>query len=86
MSSLAAAGKALVGLSVEQVITPDAVDAQVARRLIPDDDTVKTIMRYEVSLHRQFIQILHELEAMQSRRKGVASPLARMDFSGPPGA
>jgi hypothetical protein len=85
MASLALAGKALVGLSREQVITREAVDAQVTRRSIPDDETVTTITRYEVSLHRQFIQIFHELEAMQTRRKGGASPLARMDFSGPPG-
>ena len=86
MRFLVSAGKALVGLSPEQVVTPQAIDAEVARRLIPDDDTVKTIMRYEVSLHRQCIQMFHELEAMQTRRKGGASPLARMDFSGPPGA
>jgi len=58
----------------------------VARRLIPDDDTVKTIMRYEVSLHRQCIQMFHELEAMQTRRMGGSSPLARLDVSGAPGA
>jgi hypothetical protein len=85
MASLAVAGKKLVGLSAEQVVTRERVAAEVSRRLIPDNETVTTITRYEVSLHRQFIQILHELEAMQARRKGGASPLARLDFSGPPG-
>jgi hypothetical protein len=42
-------------------------------------------MRYEVSLHRQCIQMFHELEAMQTRRKGGSSPLARLDVSGAPG-
>ena len=44
-----------------------------------------TITRYEISLHRQVIQNLHELEAMQTRRKGGTSPLARLDVTGAPG-
>jgi hypothetical protein len=82
MQFLAQAGKALVGLSREQVITREAVDNQVRRRLIPEDDVVVTITRYESSLHRQCIQNLHELEAMQTRRKGGTSPLARLDVTG----
>jgi hypothetical protein len=54
--------------------------------LIPEDEVVATIMRYEASLHRQAIQFLHELEAMQTRRKGGTSPLARLDITGAPGS
>ncbi|HVG36503.1 MAG TPA: hypothetical protein VNA10_02100 [Thermoplasmata archaeon] len=43
------------------------------------------IMRYEAHLHRLYIQTLHELEAVQTRRKGGTSPLARIDITGPPG-
>ena len=85
MEFIVQASKALVGLSREQVLTPDAVDRQVIFRMIPDDDVVLTITRYETSLHRQVIQNLHELEAMQDRRKGGTSPLARLDVTGPPG-
>jgi hypothetical protein len=85
MEFIVQASKALVGLSREQVLTPDAVDRQVIFRLIPDDDVVVTITRYETSLHRQVIQNLHELEAMQTRRKGGTSPLARLDITGAPG-
>ena len=41
-------------------------------------------MKYEAHLHRMQIQTQHELEALQARRKGEHSPLARVDFSGPP--
>jgi hypothetical protein len=36
-------------------------------------------------LHRQYIQTLHELEAMQARRRGERTPLARLDITGAPG-
>jgi hypothetical protein len=54
--------------------------------LLPGDYHLPTIMRYEAHLHRQYIQTLHELEAMQARRKGESSPLARLDITGPPGS
>jgi hypothetical protein len=84
MEFIASASKAL-GRSREQSITPQAVDNQVSYRLIPGDDVITTIMRYEISLHRQCIQNLHELEAMQTRRQGGTSPLARLDIIGGPG-
>jgi hypothetical protein len=82
MELLVSTGKAWAGLSREQVVTPQAVDNQVIRRLIPAPNVVATITRYESSLHRQLIQLLHELEAMQTRRKGGSSPLARLDVTG----
>ncbi len=81
MEFIAAMSKKLVGESREQSITPDAIQRQVIFRLIPDDDVVLTITRYETSLHRQVIQNLHELEAMQARRKGGTAPLARLDIT-----
>ena len=54
------------------------------RRLFPSDDTLAMITRYEAHLHRQYIQTLHELEALQTRRSGGHAPLARLDISGPP--
>ena len=85
MEFIAAMSKKLVGQSREQAITIQAVDKQVSYRLIPGDDVINTIMRYEASLHRQCIQNLHELEAMQARRKGGTAPLARLDITGHPG-
>ena len=59
---------------------------QVGIRMLPDDHTLAKIMRYEAHLHRQYIQTLHELEAIQLRRQGGQSPLARLDISAPPAA
>ena len=62
----------------------DQVYGAELRRLIPDGDTLAKVMRYEAHLHRQYIQTLHELEAIQLRRQGGQSPLARLDISAPP--
>ncbi len=37
------------------------------------------IQRYEAHLHRLFVRDLHELEALQARRRGEPTPLARID-------
>ena len=52
-------------------------------RLLPDEVTLNKVMRYEAHLSRQFYHALHELEALQTRRMGGASPLARLDVHGP---
>lgn len=51
-------------------------------RLLPEDDVINKVTRYEAHLHRQLIQTMHELEAMQARRGGMETPLARLDLSG----
>ena len=38
------------------------------------------VARYEARIHRQLLQTMHELEAMQARSKGERSPLARLDL------
>jgi hypothetical protein len=53
--------------------------------LIPNDWHMRTIMRYEAHLHRQYIQTLHELKAIQARREGNPTPLARLNITAPPG-
>lgn len=54
--------------------------------LIPYDNARESSMRYESHLHRQFMQTLHELEALQDRRDGRPSYLGRFDTTGPPKA
>ena len=56
----------------------------VSRRLVGSDDSIAKVTRYESHLHRLFLQTLHELEAIQVRRQGGHSPLARLDISAPP--
>jgi hypothetical protein len=53
-------------------------------RVLPSGDDLKTIIRYEAHLHRLWVSTLHELEALQSRRRGERSPLARFDISTAP--
>jgi hypothetical protein len=53
-------------------------------RLLPSVRTIDQITRYEAHLHRQLLQTMHELEAMQDRRLGAAAPLARLDVTQAP--
>jgi hypothetical protein len=61
-----------------QAATPD----EAAREVLPDPDEAQHIMRYEQHLGRGLYQALHELEALQARRRGDAAPLARLDVHG----
>jgi hypothetical protein len=67
---------------------PDPDPEDVARaqqtRVIPAAGPLDKIMRYEAHLHRQWLQTLHELEALQTRRRGEKTHLARLDISLPP--
>jgi hypothetical protein len=66
-------------------IPPEEVAGHQQRRILPADGDLDKIMKYEAHLHRMQVQVQHELEATQARRKGgERSPLARIDFSGPP--
>ena len=48
-------------------------------RLLPDEKTLEKVARYEAHLSRLFHKVLHELEALQTRRSGGIAPLARLD-------
>lgn len=47
------------------------------------DSELDRIARYEAHLSRQLNSTLHELEALQARRQGQPTPLARLDVSAP---
>jgi hypothetical protein len=47
--------------------------------LLPEAKGLEKLVRYEAHLNRQFYQALHELEALQTRRRGGQAPLARLD-------
>ena len=49
--------------------------------LLPDDAALEKIMRYEAHLSRLLKHALHELEALQDRRHGNVTPLARVDIN-----
>jgi len=77
-----AAGTLSKGILPE--VSQDQITRQAWRRILPSDEDINKILRYGGSLHRQALQVYHEIEAMQARRMGQSSPLARVDFSGPP--
>ena len=49
--------------------------------LLLDDHCLDRVIRYETRLHRQCLQALHELEALQARRRGEGTHEARLDIS-----
>jgi len=53
-----------------------------AARLMLAGEDLEKVTRYEAHLHRQLVQTLRELEAMQGRRHGYVTPLARLDVGG----
>ncbi len=55
-------------------------------KLLLDEPDLSRVQRYETPLFRQTWQILHELEALQSRRRGDPIPTARIDVIGMPEA
>jgi hypothetical protein len=65
-------------------VDPDDVATHQHTRVIPGGDAAEKIMRYETHLHRLWVQTLHELEALQARRRGERTHLARLDISSPP--
>lgn len=48
-------------------------------RILPSEEDLRKLARYEAHLSRQMYQALHELEALQKRRAGREAPLARVD-------
>ncbi len=65
-------------------LEPGQIERTQPTRLIPAGDALDKILRYESHLHRQYLQTLHEIEAIQARRSGERAPLARLDISAPP--
>lgn len=52
-------------------------DRMRRERSLPEAGTLHALTRYETFLHRQLIQLMHELEAAQARRRGQTTPLLR---------
>jgi hypothetical protein len=52
------------------------------RHILPNESELTKISRYEAHLSREMYRALHELEALQKRRAGEPTPLARIDVQG----
>jgi hypothetical protein len=63
------------------------VQQQIVKRrrakILPSADDLQKIGRYESHLSKEMYRALHELEALQERRRGGKSPLARLDVQLP---
>ena len=63
------------------------VQQQIVKRrrakILPSADDLQKIGRYESHLSKEMYRALHELEALQERRRGGRSPLARLDVQLP---
>ena len=60
----------------------DSVARAINRANMPIKDDAELLVRYEAHLSRQFYKALHELEALQARRRGKETPLARLEVHG----
>jgi hypothetical protein len=56
--------------------------AERQARARPDLDELGKLQRYEAHLERTLYRALHELEALQARRRGEAAPLGRIEVYG----
>jgi hypothetical protein len=56
--------------------------AEAEERARPDFDELAKLQRYEAHLERMLYRALHELEALQARRRGEAAPLGRIAVYG----
>jgi hypothetical protein len=62
------------------------VERERRERLLPSEKEMERLSRYEAHLSRELYKALHELEALQARRRGQPAPLARLDITAlPPG-
>lgn len=65
-------------------ILADIADSQYRDTLpvlLPNDRELEMLVRYEAHLSRVLKHTLHELEALQDRRHGNPTPLARIDIN-----
>ena len=80
----AAAKRAIIGK--EQAAGRVAADLErmSRERLLPRVEVMEKVARYEAHLSRLLYRAMHELEALQTRRRGGIAPLARLDVDGLP--
>jgi hypothetical protein len=76
------AGYEARGAAIRKEEVEKEISNKVRERILPEDDALQKIARYEAHLSRQLYQALHELEALQTRRSGGNAPLARLDVQG----
>ncbi len=79
MSDAADYGEGALGIPREKALSDERIRRRILECIVPPDKDLAKIMRYEAHLNRQLYQAMHELEALQARRRGDPAPLARID-------
>jgi len=64
----------------DRVESAAQVEREQRERLLPSEPVMEKVTRYEAHLSRELYKAMHELEALQARRRGHPSPLARLDI------
>jgi hypothetical protein len=80
------AGYEARGAAIRKEEVEKEISCMSRERILPEGGALQKIARYEAHLSRQMYQALHELEALQTRRRGRNAPLARLDVQGVSGA
>ncbi len=84
MEKLCTEAEAEMNRYLEKAKTAEkAVISKRRQHIPPNEDHIQKISRYEAHLSREMYKALHELEALQARRNGKDSPLARVDLQIP---
>jgi hypothetical protein len=60
---------------------PDLLEERRETRMLLSEDAGQRLMKEYRSLHRQWVQTLHELQALQAHRRGHGLPPIRMSVS-----
>lgn len=79
--------RAAVGQPVPEEVTPEAVaemDAMLMARLLPGDETMDKVLRYETKLHRFLLQTEHQLLVLMGMARGPGLQWGTPDLT-PPG-
>lgn len=78
--------RARISMAADDAIVPEPeiVEEQRELRILPSDHHLERITKQERHFHRQALQTLHEIQALQARREGHPVNLVRVDFSGSP--
>ncbi len=74
------------GMPVPDEVTPEVVqemDRMLSARLLPGDETIDKIMRYETRLHRFLMQTIHQLLLLKELYVGVARRSGTPELSPP---
>jgi hypothetical protein len=79
--------RAAIGLPVPDDVTPEAVaemDAMLMARLLPSEETMDKVLRYETKLHRFLLQTEHQLLVLMGMQRGPGVQWGTPDLT-PPG-